>query len=280
MAGRAIKVLVGAACVVLLCEIPALAAPAASLNSEQKASAAYAQGVARVKGGWILTGRFIISRVDEKLREKKTNRRPIPSDLARQGYNHVGDIDVAGKYIYVPLEQGIYDKGVQVTARYSLKTLKYVDSVELAQHENSFVTVDPKTMIAYSFDRFGGQALLRYDVRKDWAPLPPIPMSVYVDKVQGADISGGYAWLATCGPPASASVTGSDGTEDCSPFSTNELYRVDLKTGEVVDLGSAGHVPGEGEGIDATKRKSGRIHSLVVDPKINPVWFGHFAVSE
>jgi hypothetical protein len=261
MAGRAIKVLVGAACVVLLCEIPALAAPAASLNSEQKASAAYAQGVARVKGGWILTGRFIISRVDEKLREKKTNRRPIPSDLARQGYNHVGDIDVAGKYIYVPLEQGNYDKGLQITARYSLKTLKYVDSVELAQHENSFVTVDPKTMIAYSFDHFGGQALLRYDVRKDWAPLPPIPMSAFVDKVQGADVSGGFAWLSTSNP-------------------TNELYRVDLKTGEVVDLGSAGHVPGEGEGIDATKLTSGRIHSLVVDPKINPVWFGHFAVSE
>ena len=253
--------LVGAACVVLLCEIPASAAPTATLSSEQKASAAYAQGVARVKGGWIMTGRFIISRLDEKLREEKSNRRPIPPDLARQGYNHVGDIDVAGKYIYAPLEQGNYEKGVQVTAWYSLKTLKLVDFVELAQHENSFVTVDPKSMVAYSFDRFGGQALLRYDVKDDWKALPPIPMSVFVDKVQGADVSGGYAWLSTSNP-------------------TNELYRVDLKTGEVVDLGSGGHVPGEGEGIDATKLKSGRIHSLVVDPKINPVWFGHFAISE
>ena len=261
MAGRSLRVLAGAACLVLLCEIPASAAPTASLNSEREASAAYGQGIARVKGGWILTGRFIISKVDEKLREKKSNRKPIPSKYLRQGYNHVGDIDVVGKFIYAPLEQDNYELGEQVTARYNLKTLKFVDAVVLPQHENSFVAVDPKTMIAYSFDRFGGQALLRYDIRNDWAPLEPIAMSVFVDKAQGADVSGGYAWISTSNP-------------------TNELYRVDLETGEVVDLGSAGHVPGEGEGIDATKLKSGRIHSLVIDPKITPVWLGHFAISE
>jgi hypothetical protein len=255
------RTLGGALCLVLASAAPAAAAPTATLNSEQEASAAYGQGIARIKGGWILTGRFIISRVDEKLREKKTNRRPIPSELVRQGYNHVGDIDVVGKYIYAPLEQGLYEKGEQITAWYDKKTLKLVDYVVLAQHENSFVTVDPKTMIAYSFDRFGGQALLRYDVRDDWAPLAPIPMSAFVDKAQGADVSGGYVWISTSNP-------------------TNELYRVDLETGEVVDLGSGGHVPGEGEGIDATKLKSGRIHAMVIDPKISPVWIGHFAISE
>jgi hypothetical protein len=247
--------------VVLVTAAPAAAAPTATLKSEQKASAAYAQGIARVKGGWILTGRFIISRVNDELKELKTNRQPIPMKYRREGYNHVGDIDVVGKYLYAPLEQGLFEKGVQVTARYSVKTLKFVDAVEVKQHENSFVTVDPKAMIAYSFDNFGGQALLRYDVRDDWKPLEPIAMSAFVDKVQGADVSGGYAWLMTSNP-------------------TNEIYRVDLETGEVVDLGSSGHVPGEGEGIDATKLESGRIHTLVVDPKINPVWLGHFEVSE
>ena len=136
-----------------------------------------------------------------------------------------------------------------------------MDSVTLAQHENSFVTVDPKTMIAYSLDHFGGQALLRYDVRDDWAPLDPIPMSLFVDKAQGADVLGGFVYLSTSN-------------------ATNELYRVDLKTGEVVDLGSAGHLPGEGEGIDATKLKSGIFHSMVIDPKIAPVYLGHYTVSE
>ena len=131
----------------------------------------------------------------------------------------------------------------------------------LAQHENSFVSVDPKTMIAYSFDHFGGQALLRYDVRKNWAPLDPITMSAYVDKAQGCDVLGGFAYLSTSNP-------------------TNELYRVDLKTGETVDLGSAGHAPGEGEGIDATKLKSGIFHSLVIDEHLSPVYFGHYTVAE
>lgn len=60
---------------------------------------------------------------------------------------------------------------------------------------------------------------------------------------------------------------------------TNGLYRVDLKTGQVDDLGSVGHLGGEGEGIDATKLPSGRIHTLTVDAAGAPVWLGHFAVA-
>lgn len=240
---------------------PASAAPTAALQSEDELSAATGQGVARVKGGWILIGTRYIIRVDEKFKMKKENRLPIPPDLAAQGYNHVGDGDVVGKILYAPLEQDDYELGEQITARYNAKTLKFIDSVTVAQHENSFVTVDPKTMIAYSFDRFGGQALLRYDVRDDWAPLEPIAMSLFVDKAQGCDIFDGYAWISTSNP-------------------TNELYRVDLETGQVDDLGSGGHVPGEGEGIDATKLKSGVIHAMVIDPNIAPVYLGHFTISE
>jgi len=70
-----------------------------------------------------------------------------------------------------------------------------------------------------------------------------LAMSRFVDKVQGADIARGAVWLSTSDP-------------------TNELFRVDLETGEVVDLGSAGHLGGEGEGIDATKLPSGALHTL------------------
>ena len=54
---------------------------------------------------------------------------------------------------------------------------------------------------------------------------------------------------------------------------------MDLATGAVVDLGSAGHVGGEGEGIDATRLPSGALHTLTVDVKKTPVWLGHFGVS-
>ena len=235
-------------------------APAAHLRSEQKLAAGYNQGIARVEGGWILSGTIVLARVNEKLRPVKTLQLPIPPALRVRGYNHVGDIDVVGKYVYAPLEQSNFEKGEQVTARYDVKTLKLVDSVTLAQHENSFVTVEPTTMTAYSMDRFGGDALLRYDVRNAWAPLPPLSMSRFVDKVQGADVARGAVWLSTADP-------------------TNELFRVDLSTGEVADLGSAGHVGGEGEGIDATRLPSGALHTLTVDVKKTPVWLGHFGAS-
>jgi hypothetical protein len=240
---------------------PAAAAPVAVLGSEDEVSAGFSQGVARTKDGWIFTARFQIVRVDEDFEIVKENRRPIPSELITEGYNHVGDIDVVGKLIYAALEQGDYSRGEQVTAVYKVKNLKLVDFVRVPQNENSFVTIDPDTMIAYSFMDFGGQALLRYDVENDWEPLDPIPMSLFVDRVQGADIAGGYAWLMT---------------DDA----TNGMYRVDLETGETVNLGSAGHVEGEGEGIDATDLSSGLLHTMVIDEKVSPVYFAHWDVDE
>jgi hypothetical protein len=234
-------------------------APKAQLISEDQLSAVYAQGVARIKGGWVLTGTFRIARVNEKFKELKVNIVPIPLSLRKQGYVHVGDIDVVGKIIYAPFEEPNYNLGHQVTARFNLKTLKFIDSVELPQHENSFVTIDPKTMTAYSMDRFGGAALIRYDIKHHWKPLPPLAMDKTLDSVQGADINGGYVWLQTSNP-------------------TNEMYRVNIKTGHVDDLGSSGHPGGEGEGIDATPLKGARYHSMTADKDVAPMWFGHFKV--
>ena len=238
----------------------AAAASTAALQSEQEGPSGYQQGVARLPDGWIFTGTTAVARTNEQLKVVKTNVQPIPLDWKRKGFNHVGDPDVAGKLLYAPLEQPLYERGDQAMARYDTKSLKLVDIVPVTQHEASFVTVDPKKKIAYSMDRFGGDALLRYDLRKNWAPLPPLAMSRFVDKVQGADVADGAVWLSTSDPG-------------------NGLYRVDLATGRVDDLGSAGHLGGEGEGIDATDMKSGRLHVLTVDPQRNPIWFGHFSVA-
>jgi hypothetical protein len=246
--------------VLVLTVPPVAAASTATLQSEQEGPPGYQQGLARVADGWIFTGTATMGRTNEQLKVVKTNNQPIPLEWKRKGFNHVGDPDVAGKFLYAPLEQSQYERGDQAMARYDAKSLKLVDIVPVTEHEASFVTVDPKTMIAYSMDRFGGDALLRYDLRKNWAPLPPLAMSRFVDKVQGADVADGAVWLSTSND-------------------TNELFRVDLKTGQVDDLGSAGHIGGEGEGIDATELKSGRLHTLTVDPTRAPIWFGHFTVS-
>src|SRR5262245_21843575 len=132
-------------CVVLLAVMagaPAAAAPQARVTSEAQLDPVYNQGIARAKGGWILSGTLVLARVDDNLQDIQRVNDPIPPDLTARGFNHVGDVDVAGKYIYAPLEQPHFERGEQAIARYDAKTLAFVDAVTVPQHEASFITVE------------------------------------------------------------------------------------------------------------------------------------------
>jgi hypothetical protein len=204
-----------------------------------------------VPGGWIFSGTRWLAHTDDALHQTSINSHAIPPGWLARGYDHIGDIDVVGNVLYAPYEEPNYALGHQATALYDATTLRFVSAVVLKQHQNSFVTVDPRTMIAYSMDEFGGAALLRYDIRHAWKPLAPLKMSRFVDRVQGADIALGAAWLST---------------DDA----TKALYRVDLVTGHVDRLGSQGYLKGEGEGIDATLLASGLLHALIVPTTLVP----------
>jgi hypothetical protein len=224
----------------------------AAVVEENQVDPAYRQGVARVDDGWIFSLNDGLFRTDNTLVQTVKLTPAIPAEWAAKGYNHIGDIDVVGDTLYAPLEQPNYELGTQAMLLYDATTLTYKSGLEVAQHEDSFVTVDPDTGIAYSMDRFGGQTLLRYDTKHDWKLLDPLPMSSNVDKVQGADVVDGAVWLST---------------DDA----TDGVYRVDLKSGDVQSLGSIGHVDGEGEGIDATPLPSGDLHVLSIDVAVVPV---------
>jgi hypothetical protein len=230
--------------------------------SEQAVSAVYAQGVARIPNGWIFSGTNSLWRTDDTLRVVESVNPAIPPAWAARGFNHIGDIDVVGRYIYAPLEQQNYEKGVQAAARFDRVTLRLVDAVMLPQHENSFLTIDPATMTAYTMDHFDGNALLRYDTAHGWRRLAPLRLTTTLHHTQGADILNGVIWISTSDP-------------------RNDLYGVDLHSGKVRAAGSMGHTggAGEGEGLDATALASGEIHTVCVDPKINPVWFQHFRIA-
>ena len=212
----------------------------------------YRQGVARVAGGWIFSFNDGLFRTDDALHQMAKLQPAIPAEWRARGFDHIGDIDVEGGVVYAPLEQPNYDLGHQAMLMYDSTTLGYKAGVDVAQRHASFVSVDPVTGIAYSMNRFGGSALLRYDVRHGWRRLAPLRMSRFVDRVQGADIHAGAAWLST---------------DDA----TDNLYRVDLRTGQVQALGSIGHADGEGEGIDATPVAGTDLHVLSIDVKAVPV---------
>jgi hypothetical protein len=241
---------------------PARAGPErVRLVAEQELPPVYAQGVARAGERWVVSGVNVLARLSDDLDvEISTGPDPaIPADWAARGYDHIGDIDVAGGLVYAPFEQPDFKRRLQATATYDAGDLHFIDAVELPQHQNSFVTVAGGT--AYTMERFGGDHLLRYDIDAGWAPLPPLAMDTVVRRVQGADVARGAVWLST----------DDDG---------HGLYRVDLDSGAVTRIGSSGHSGGEGEGIDATARPDGDLHVLTIAESVNPVYFGHFAVGE
>ena len=259
-----------AACVLLLlltgCGSPSStsAGPHLRLVSEQAISFLYDQGIAHVPGGWILSGTNLpvpdsdrLVRTDGNFHVLVRNQPAIPEVWRAEGYDHIGDIDVVDNVIYAPLEQPDYTKGYQATARFDATTLAFIDAVVLPQHQNSFVTIDPKTMIAYSMDEFDGDSLLRYDVDHGWEPLAPLKMSEVLHHTQGASIARGDIWIST-----------SD--------AHNDLYRVSLARGTVTWIGHQGHPDGEGEGLDATALSSGTIHTMIVDPSGLKVWIENF----
>ena len=234
--------------------VTAAAAPQAQMRSEQSLPATFNQGVARVPGGWILSGTNspipstdILARTDDDLHVLATLPSAIPPQWKAQGFDHIGDIDVVGNTIYAPFEQPDYSKGVQATARYDATTLL-------------FVAIDPKSMTAYSMDHFDGDALLRYDVRAGWKPLAPLKLSMLLHRTQGAAVGGGAVWIST--------------DDD-----RHGIYRVDPATGHVDLVGTLGHPGGEGEGLDAAALSSGSLHGLVIDPNLTTVWLVHLALT-
>jgi hypothetical protein len=228
-------------------------------TGEQQLPPLYAQGVARVPGGWIFSGTNSLWKTDDALAELMHTGPSIPDAWKAKGFDHIGDIDVVGKYVYAPFEEPDYSKGEQATARFDRDSLRFVDAVTVPQHENSFVTIDPKTMIAYTMNHFDGGAVLRYDVTNRWQSLPPLKLSQVLHRTQGGDVALGQLWISTDDP-------------------AHGVYRVDLQTGATSLVVKMGHPGGEGEGIDATQLPSGLLHVMCVDPKYTPVWFEHIHV--
>ncbi|MGN6695210.1 MAG: hypothetical protein ACTHN0_13630 [Aquihabitans sp.] len=222
-------------------------------TGEAEVDGNYRQGLARSGDGWLFTTNDAIYRTDGGFAQTDQLLSAIPPELAAQGYDHLGDPDVADGLIWVPVERDDKDSGQQVTARYDEDTLAFVDSVVVPQHHNAFIGLNGDG-VAYSADEFSDDAIVRYRIVDGKAEaMDPLPLSRTVERIQGGDVADGALWLST--------------DDD-----HNGVYRVDLETGDVQDLGSSGHVDGEGEGIDATDVDGSLLHVLVADAAIVPMW--------
>lgn len=223
----------------------------------------YRQGVAHLDdGGWIFSGTTVLARVDAALEQQVADTTAVPDEFVPDGYEHIGDVDVADGVLYVPLEQPEYQRDTQIMACFDPETLTMTGSQEVAQRHNSFITVDGDR--AYSMKGFSGDQILVYELGDGctFEPLEPIQMSVRLDKVQGADVAAGALWLATDDPERA-------------------MFRVDLETGAVSRIGAMSNVApeGEGEGIDATTTDEGLLHVVNIVDTLD-VRFEHFDVTD
>ncbi len=228
----------------------------------------YSQGIAKIEGGWVFSHAGGLFRTDDAFVEQLKHPLPLPAALTELNFIHIGDLDAWGDTIWAGLEQTDYSKNQQAVAWFDAKTLTVQGYQLLAQHQCSWLSVDPAAALAYTMDQFSDDTVLIYNAKTpgQWQLKTTLKMDRKVDKVQGGDVALGALWLST------------DDAE-------HGLYRVDLASGATVRLGSLGHLNGkglaipEGEGIDATLLNGALLHTLTGEPLKITSWVDHFVVT-
>lgn len=241
---------------------------AAALTKTDAVDKQFSQGLAKIDGGWLFSAAGGLWRTDEKfVQQAEQIDNLIPPELDQMKFHHLGDIDVANGLMYGGLEQPDYGKNQQAIGWWDPKTLQFLGYQFVQQAEFAWVAVEPTPTVAYTMAHFSDDTVIRYDAAKpgQWKLLAPLKLSRKVDKVQGGDVAQGALWLST--------------DDD-----HHGLYRADLQTGDVQDVGTLGHNNGfglgkpEGEGIDASDLPSGQLHTLTGEFIKLTSWVDHFQI--
>jgi hypothetical protein len=250
--------------IVVLFGVLVAAGASATVSSNESIDARFDRGLARTSDGWVVSGASVLARLDDRLQTTQRVDDVIPSAWAKRGFDQIGDVDVAGDTLYVPFERPDERQdgagGEQAMARYDANTLRFVDATVVEQDENAFVAVDGASGIAYSMDRADGDQLLRYDVRAGWRRLAPLQLDRTVNAVRGGAVARDAIWLAS--------------DDD------NALFRVDIDSGAVEELGTAPPSVGVVAGLDAAEVSAGDLHATVVTADASSVTFDHFRISD
>jgi hypothetical protein len=232
----------------------AATAPGAALVSQQQMDPVYDRGIARAATGWVASGRDVLATLDDSLTTTRRVEHAIPDDWARRGFDQIGDVDVAGDTLYVPLARTGSDH--QAMAWYDAATLAFEDATLVPQHANPFVAVDTTSGIAYSMDRTRGDEIVRYDVRSGWRPIAGLHLDRSIDAVRGGAVARDALWLL-------------------SGDSRHTVHRVDLSSGAVTEVANAAPDGGRSAGVDAFELTGGDLHVTVADAGGGAVTLDH-----
>jgi len=171
------------------------------------------QGLATDGERWFFSHRYSLysTKLEDFQSILHVNEDAIPSELKREGYDHIGDIEVYKGKIYAPLEDKLYTK--PLIALYSADTLEYLGSIgPLPQKHMPWCTVDPNSEAILSSEFDNVNEVYVYDMNGNL--IDKIKLSKTLNRVQGGKILGRHLYL-----------TADDGGDT--------VYKIDIETGEV-----------------------------------------------
>jgi len=215
-----------------------------------------AQGVATDGRSWFFSSTNHLQRTNQSFESQVDNVQPIPTDIAKQGGDHIGDIDVYGGLLYAPIEDGpdylhpyvvTYDaKSLQPTGR------SYPLPQKLLTQGVPWVAVDGPRKRVYTAEWDPTQRIDMFALTNDLAFDKTLELTTAIGRIQGAKVFGGEMYAT------------SDNDE-------KSVYKIDLDTGTVMKLFALGTTGSEVEGLALTNEKDGaHVHiENVVVPKLD-----------
>lgn len=230
------------------------------------------QGVAFNGDGWLFSWQFGLERTDLAFNSLQrtgsisldasglTVNTGIPAELAAQGFDHIGDIDVYHGILYASLdsEAGDYQNGH--VALFNASDLSYTGQLyqlngapsNLHDDVASWVAVDGAAGLGYGKEWQNGNTINVYNLA-DWSFSHTLTMDQSLRSIQGGKVFNGALYMS-------------------SHNSTKSVYKLDLATGhveELFQLPREANAFNETEGIALRQLADGSTEMLVemiVDP--------------
>ncbi|WP_348751980.1 PEP-CTERM sorting domain-containing protein [uncultured Aquincola sp.] len=192
------------------------------------------QGVAFNGNEWLFSWQYGLERTDlgfKSLQRTGSVELPslniktgIPAELAAQGFDHIGDIDVANGILYASLdsEAGDYKNGH--VALFNAKDLSYtgklyqLNGAPSNPHDDvaSWVAVDAAAGLGYGKEWRNGNTINVYNL-SDWSFSHTLTMDASIRNIQGAKVFDGAMYMS-------------------SHNGDKSVYRLDLASGHVEEL--------------------------------------------
>lgn len=228
------------------------------------------QGVAVSGNEWVFSWQYGLERTDLNFNSLQrtgwvdtstlTIHTGIPAALAAQGFDHIGDIDVANGIIYASLdsETGDYQNGH--VALFNASDLSYtgklyqLNGAPSNPHNDvaSWVAVNAAAGLGYGKEWQNGNTINVYNL-EDWSFSSTITMDRSLKNIQGAKVFDGWLYMS-------------------AHDDTKSVYRMELATGhveELFQLPRTADAYNETEGIALRRNADGSVE-MVVEMIIEP----------